>query len=146
MKNKKKTPPVEEDSILMPEVKDIPGQENIRPPRIGEMADTTISSAGEEGEGILDDLNNDENDDETMDASSNVTDSEKELLSNADRPFTEENEDLKKIQLDSTDDEDPLNEQSDPLDMGEDLDVPGSELDDEDEEIGEEDEENNSYS
>lgn len=53
----------EENKIItidMPEVKDIPGQENIRPPKINEMADTTISSADEEGEGLLDDLNSEE--------------------------------------------------------------------------------------
>ena len=47
----------EEFTIDMPEVKDIPGQEHIHPPVIREMQDTTISSADEEGEGILDDLN-----------------------------------------------------------------------------------------
>ncbi|HKP31214.1 MAG TPA: hypothetical protein VJT83_00725 [Chitinophagaceae bacterium] len=49
----------EEFTIDMPEVKDIPGQEHIHPPVIREMQDTTISSADEEGEGILDDLNKD---------------------------------------------------------------------------------------
>ena len=44
----------------MPEVKDIPGQEHVHPPRMREMEDTTSSSAGEEGEGILDDLNDDD--------------------------------------------------------------------------------------
>ena len=47
----------EEFIIDMPEVKDIPGQEHIHPPVIREMQDTTISSADEEGDGILDDLN-----------------------------------------------------------------------------------------
>jgi hypothetical protein len=38
----------------LPEVKDIPGQEHIRIMPLGELADTTISSADEEGAGILD--------------------------------------------------------------------------------------------
>ena len=38
----------------LPEVKDIPGQENIEPMPLGELADTTISSDDEEGVGILD--------------------------------------------------------------------------------------------
>jgi hypothetical protein len=52
----------EETVIDMPEVKDIPGQEHVRVPRMREMEDTTISSADEEGEGILDNIN--EEDDE----------------------------------------------------------------------------------
>ena len=38
----------------LPEVKDIPGQEHIKVMPLGAMADTTISSADEEGAGILD--------------------------------------------------------------------------------------------
>ncbi|MBO9657917.1 MAG: hypothetical protein J7527_03750 [Chitinophagaceae bacterium] len=143
---KKKTDKSEKEiTIDMPEVKDIPGQENIRPPHMREMADTTASSADEEGEGILDDLNSDE-DDELMDDNSNVSRIERDLLRKSDRPVTGEDEDLEEMKLDSTDDEDPLNEGSNPLDMGEDLDVPGADLDDDDEELGEEDEENNAYS
>lgn len=149
MKTKKHNPANKEENILMPEVKDIPGQENIRPPRFNEMADTTISSADEEGEGILDDLNKEQDQEdafENLSESTNVTEIEKQLLDQSDRPVTEETEDIKKMALDETDDEDELNEKSNPLDMGEDLDVPGADLDDDDEDIGEEDEENNSYS
>lgn len=143
---KKKTDKSEKETTIdMPEVKDIPGQENIRPPRMREMEDSTASSAGEEGEGILDDLNSDE-DDELMDDKSNVSSTERDLLRKSDRPVTDEDEDLEDMKLDSTDDEDPLNEGSNPMDMGEDLDVPGAELDDDDEDLGEEDEENNAYS
>lgn len=46
----------------MPEVKDIPGQEHIRPPRIREMMDITVASSGDEGMGLLDDLNKEEED------------------------------------------------------------------------------------
>jgi hypothetical protein len=134
-----------EIKIDMPEVKDIPGQEHIRPPRMREMEDTTASSAGEEGEGILDDLNEEDSLDIDQ-TESNVTRTEKRLLKEADRPVSDETKDVKNAMVDKTDGEEKLNEEGDTFDMGEDLDVPGSELDDEDEELGEEDEENNSYS
>jgi len=51
-----------EINLAMPEVKDIPGQEHIRPPRFRAMMDITVASAGEEGEGVLDDLNKEEDD------------------------------------------------------------------------------------
>jgi len=131
-----------ETTIDMPEVKDIPGQEHVRPPRMREMEDTTSSSAGEEGEGILDDLNKD---DLEIDEKSNVTDLEKRLLKEADRPVSAETKDVRAARPDKTDGEENLNEGGQAFDMGEDLDVPGSELDDEDEDLGEEDEENNPY-
>lgn len=51
-----------EINLDMPEVKDIPGQEHIRPPRIRGMIDITVASSGEEGRGLLDDLNKEEED------------------------------------------------------------------------------------
>lgn len=141
---KKSDKEAKEVIINLPEVKDIPGQEHVKPPRIREMMDDTASSADEEGEGLLDDLNQE---DETLtDGKSNVSKAERDLIKKTDRPDTDEDRDLKKAELDETDGEDQLNERSDPKDMGEDLDVPGSELDDEEEELGEEDEENNAYS
>jgi hypothetical protein len=141
---KKKQP----DTIIMdlPEVKDIPGQENIKPPRMREMMDTTISSADEEGAGLLDDINKEESDADLFDQTTNVTEAERELLSRTDRPVTEEQQDRKKLALDKKDERDPLNEEGDPGDLGKSLDVPGAELDDAEEQIGEEDEENNLYS
>jgi hypothetical protein len=41
-------------TLDLPEVKDIPGQEHVRPLPPGEMADTTISSADEEANELLD--------------------------------------------------------------------------------------------
>jgi len=128
--------------IDMPEVKDIPGQEHVRPPRMREMEDTIPSSADEEGDGILDDLNKDDLD---IDEKSNVTDLEKKLLKEADRPVSAETKDVIAAEPDRTDGEEKLNEGGEAFDMGEDLDVPGSELDDDEEELGEEDEENNPY-
>ena len=67
------------EAVIMdlPEVKDIPGQEFIHVPPLGEFADTTISSDDEEGVGILDH----ENDDEEVIANTNVsvTNQEREL-------------------------------------------------------------------
>lgn len=52
----------EEEVILdLPDVSDIPGQENIVPPKMGMFADTTISSDGEEGADVFD-----EDDDEEL--------------------------------------------------------------------------------
>src|SRR5689334_7163366 len=119
-----------EITIDMPEVKDIPGQEHVRPPRMREMEDVTPSSAGEEGEGILDDLNKDELD--IDDTNSNVTEMEKKLLKEADRPVSAETKDVRAIVPDKTDGEEKLNEGGQAFDMGEDLDIPGGELDDED--------------
>ncbi len=134
-------------TIDMPEVKDIPGQENIVPPQFREMQDITVSSADEEGDGILDDLNKEDND--ITDNTSDVTAEEKRLLrKSAGHQPTDETADFKQMALDNRDaDGDLLNEKGITQDRtGADLDVPGSELDDEDENIGEEDEENNIYS
>ncbi len=141
---KKPVKKTKEITIDLPEVKDIPGQEHVRPPHMREMMDSTASSADEEGEGLLDDLNKE--DEALTDDKTNVTQTERSLIKKADRPVTDEDRDLQEMELDETDGEDPLNEKTDPRDMGEDLDVPGSELDDDDEELGEEDEENNTYS
>jgi hypothetical protein len=133
----------------MPEVKDIPGQENIKVPRIREMEDTTISSADEEGAGIVDSLNRDDEEDEFTDNSSDVTEGERKDLRRS-AAFTDnpERRDLENMALDSTDDDgERLNEKGQNSDrFGEDLDVPGSDIDDADEDRGEEDEENNLYS
>ena len=50
----------DESTIDLPDVRDIPGQEHIHVPALGELADTTISSADEEGAGILDDPHDDD--------------------------------------------------------------------------------------
>jgi hypothetical protein len=145
MKKKLKQEEDKTITINMPEVKDIPGQEHVRPPRMREMEDTTAASDSEEGKGILDDLNRDDEDIITDDKT-NVSRTEKELLAKADRPIDKETKNVNATRLDKTDGEDALNESSNTWDMGEDLDVPGAELDDENEELGEEDEENNPYS
>ena len=133
----------------MPEVKDIPGQENIRPPRLRVMEDLTISSSDEEGDGILDDLNKEEGEDVLTTGISNVTTQEKKLLKkSAGHPPTADSADFNKMVLDDTDEDgDALNEKGlQQRSNGEDLDTPGTELDDADENTGAEDEENNIYS
>ena len=127
--------------IDLPEVKDIPGQEHVRPLPPGEMADTTISSSDEEASELLD-----AEEDILIDKNRNVTNTERDLLQRSSESMaTLDDEQLNIGDLDKADDEgERLNEGSGR--SGSDLDVPGSEDDDADEKIGEEDEENNSYS
>lgn len=134
----KEDPTQEPDSIELPDVKDIPGQEHIRPPKMKEFRDTTISSSDEEGDDIFDE------DEELLDEDSNITPEELELLDTAGESDTDD-ERMRHTRLDEVDEDgDPLNEEGG-LD-GDDLDVPGAEDDDADEALGEEDEENNQYS
>ncbi|NML21057.1 hypothetical protein HHL16_09245 [Pseudoflavitalea sp. G-6-1-2] len=135
----KSAKPSKPDSIELPDVEDIPGQEHIRPPKLREFNDVTASSAGEEGSGIFDD-----EDDELLDDDSDVSPEEKELLDEA-GDYDPDDEALRRGRLDEVDDEgDPLNESDDYA--GDDLDVPGSEDDDADEAAGSEDEANNQWS
>ena len=131
----------DEATLDLPDVKDIPGQEHVRPFIPGEMADTTISSADEEGNGLLD-----ADEDIAADKADDVTSTEKEVLQRSSESMaSKEDEQWRESQLDKTDEDGtPLNEKIKL--SGSDLDVPGSEDDDANEKIGEEDEENNSYS
>jgi hypothetical protein len=124
------------DIILnLPDVEDIPGQENIRPPKMREMEDTTISSEDEEGEHLFktdDDFLND------LDKS-NVSEEEKKILRDASEyNSVEEENELKDAMVDRTDgDNDPLNETISYKDLGaQDLDIPDDFEDDDDEELG----------
>ncbi len=135
----------DKNTMDLPEVSDIPGQEHVRPPRLGELGDTTASSADEEGDDILDD----DADDDLVGSGSNVSREERRDLASVDsREAGTEDEVLNEAALDSTDDDGtPLNEGSFGRNVSsDDLDVPGSEEDDADEALGEEDEENNDYS
>ena len=131
----------DEGTLDLPEVKDIPGQEHVRPLPAGEMADTTISSADEEANKLLD-----TDEDILLDKELNVSSTERGLLQRSSESMaTLDDEQLNIAALDSTDDDgEKLNESSDI--SGNDLDVPGSDEDNANEEIGEEDEENNFYS
>src|SRR5690348_17294662 len=66
----------EETTIDLPDVKDIPGQEFVHVPTLGELADTTISSADEEGEGLFDD----EDDDIVMGTEADISAEDKRML------------------------------------------------------------------
>jgi hypothetical protein len=153
------------ETIIMdlPEVKDIPGQENVQVPNIQSMHDTTISSDDEEGAGIFDDddeedVNDSEIDDEeiasddeelVMGNEADVSPEEVTMLQRADEDMpTDDDIRLRRAELDATDNEgDLLNESSLVDDVaGDDLDVSGADSDDPMESIGEEDEENNYYS
>jgi hypothetical protein len=145
MAKKDSTP--DKNTIDLPELKDIPGQEHIRPLRLGELADDTASSADEEGDDVLEPKN-----DElgiVMGNDGDVSAEERSVLANIDNTRADsEDEVLSEVELDNVDDDGtPLNEKSSRRDLaGDDLDVPGSEDDDADEALGEEDEENNEYS
>lgn len=139
----------EEATIDLPEVKDIPGQEHIHVPPLGELADTTISSDGEEGRGILDDLNDPDDTRIRMGTDADITRSERKILDKGDNfHASRDEENLRRAALDNSDFEGtPLNEAGFGEEKtGADLDVPNTESDDSNENIGEEDEENNSYS
>lgn len=133
----------------LPDVSDIPGQEHITVPVIGEMIDTTISSDDEEGVGLFGDDEADEDMDLEMSDETDVSKTEKNLLQKAETDMlSEDDAALRSSELDSTDnDGDELNEGGPATDIGGgDLDVPGAAADDRMEAIGEEDEENNEYS
>ena len=127
-------------TLDLPDVKDIPGQEHIRPKLAGEIADAHIASKDEE----LDDLEIEDRVIEPTDG--NVSKEEKELLKRSSESMaSKDDEKLRQSAVDDTDEDgEELNERAGL--SGKDLDVPGSEDDDADEEIGEEDEENNLYS
>ncbi len=140
----------EETTFDLPEVKDIPGQEHVHVLPLGELADTTISSDDEEGKGLLDGLNEEEEEDDIirMGNESDITRDDREMLEAAEEFYPSKDEEkLVAATMDSTDLEgDPLNEKSFGTEKsGSDLDIPGSEDDDAMEETGSEDEENNHY-
>src|ERR1700754_2284514 len=100
------------NTIDLPDVNDIPGQEHVRPPRLGELADTTASSSDEEGDDIFN--QSDEEDEIAVGNDADVTAEERSTLSSLDR-WRADSEDavLLDSSLDNTDnDGDPLNEGS----------------------------------
>jgi len=135
--------------IDLPDVSDIPGQENIVVPSIGEMQDTTISSDDEEGLGLFGDDDRDEDTDLVMGNEADVSATERTVLIRADEDMPiDDDQRLRQAELDKTDAQgDILNEGSLATSVsGDDLDISGVDSDDPMEAIGEEDEENNSYS
>ena len=134
--------------VEIPDVSDIPGQENIVNPGVaGAMRDTTIASDDEEG--IRDDKDIFEEDDDTkivMGTEADVTPEDLALLGDPDQDMDMNDDELvRKEGLDDTDlDGDPLNEAAvDEDSIGDDLDMPEE---DNDPKKDEDDEENDYYS
>ncbi|HYF30709.1 MAG TPA: hypothetical protein VD993_06295 [Chitinophagaceae bacterium] len=142
----------DETTIDLPEVKDIPGQEHVHVPPLGELADTTISSDDEEGVGLLDELNEEEEDEDSiirMGTDADIPSEDREALERGDDFMpTRDEERLSRASMDNTDfDGEPLNEAAFGTERtGSDLDTSGIDEDDASENIGEEDEENNQWS
>ena len=101
-----------DEAILdLPDVKDIPGQEFVHVPPLGEMADVTISSADEEGAGLFDDVPDERN---ITRGDEELGRNEKQALERgADYQPSRDEDALRRSALDSTDEEgEPLNEKS----------------------------------
>jgi len=138
--------------IVLPEVKDISGQENITAAPLGELADTTISSDDEEGFSKGRDLLEDEEDDLeiVMGTEADVTDEDLVLLGDKEKDLDMGDDEVTSMEgLDDTDFEgDPLNEAAVDSDAtGDDLDIPeADENNPANSSLGQGDEENNYYS
>ncbi|HZH64011.1 MAG TPA: hypothetical protein VEY10_03900 [Flavisolibacter sp.] len=142
---------LEAEEVIMdlPDVKDIPGQEFVQVPQIGEMADTTISSDDEEGINVIG-LNDDEGDadDDTSGDGDDIGRAERAALADDTYMPTRDEDNLRQARMDNVDFEgDPLNEGSfGELQTESDLDVPGSRDETLTESMGQGDEENKGYS
>lgn len=113
----------EETTVDLPDVKDIPGQEFVHVPNLGEMADTTIASDDEEGLGIegLDD-----NDNLGRNTDFDVRPDEREALRDTTYMPTRDEDNLRRARMDNTDfDGEALNEKS----FGEGQSLTGNDLD-----------------
>ena len=137
----------EETTINLPDVKDIPGQEFVQVPNIGEMADTTAASDDEEGVGVFD---LDDSEDFTPGTEGDVRRDEREALRDTTYMPTRDEDRLRQARMDNVDFEgEPLNEAS----FGEGQSLSGADLDTGDmpdetrsEAMGQGDEENKHYS
>jgi hypothetical protein len=139
----------EEVILDLPDVSDIPGQENIHVPSLGALADTTISSDDEEGVGIFGDDDADEDTEPIMGNEADVSTEEQSALARAaDDMLTDDDSRLRSAELDQLDDGgDELNEGSLATNMsGSDLDTNLSGGGNETDAMGQGDEENSHYS
>ena len=98
--DRKKLQP-EETTIDLPEMSDIPGQENVTVPPLGELSDTTISSADEEGEGIFEDEDDDLN--LRMDTRADVSNDERRALADTEYMPTRDENNLRNARMDNVD-------------------------------------------
>lgn len=138
----------DEGTIDLPDVKDIPGQEFVNAPPMGMMADTTISSADEEGEGLFEDDEEDETD-IVMGTEADIPKEDKIALQTAETYMPTRDEDrLHQARMDTTDFEgEELNEDSFGEDQsGRDLDIPANTDETRTDAMGQGDEENKHYS
>jgi hypothetical protein len=139
----------EEVILDLPDVSDIPGQENIHVPPLGALADTTISSDDEEGVGLFGDDDEDEDTEPIMGNDADVSEDERGVLAKADEDMpTVDDSRLRQAELDHTDDEgDALNEGSLATSVsGADLDTNTVAGGNERDAMGQGDEENSHYS
>jgi len=142
---------LEPEEIIMdlPDVKDIPGQEFVHVPPLGELADITIASADEEGANIIG-LNDDDGDaeDDTSGGGNNISRDERRTLADDNYMPTRDENNLRKARMDDVDfDGEPLNQGSfGTVQTDKDLDIPGSGNDSRIDSIAQGDEENKGYS
>lgn len=137
----------EETVINLPDVKDIPGQEFVNVPAVGEMADTTAASDDEEGVSVFD---RDDSEDLDRGAEGDVRRDEREALRDTTYMPTRDEDNLRQARMDNTDfDGEPLNEAS----FGQGQALSGADLDTGDmadetrsDAMGQGDEENKHYS
>jgi hypothetical protein len=137
-----------ETTIDLPDVKDIPGQEFVNVPVIGEMADTTVSSADEEGESVFG------SDDRVTaapgSADFDVRPDELEALRDTTYMPTRDEDNLRQARMDNVDFQgEPLNEGSfgeGQMLSGADLDIDTGTDDTRTDALGQGDEENELYS
>lgn len=105
-----------ETTINLPEVKDIPGQEFVHVPPRGEMADTTPSSADEEGTDVFGEAGRSVtgNDDEDLvQGASNVRPDERQALDDITYMPTRDEDRLREARMDDRDFQgEKLNEES----------------------------------
>ena len=141
---------LESEEVVMdlPDVKDIPGQEFVHVPQLGEMADTTIASDDEEGANIVGLNDDDDADDDTTGEGNDIGGDEKRGLPDDTYMPTQDEDNLRGARMDNTDfDGERLNEGSfGDLQTESDLDVPGSSDDSTTEALRQGDEENKDYS
>lgn len=136
----------EEILIDLPDVKDIPGQEFVNAPPAGNLGDTTIASADEEGINVFD--RDDSEDLRRTDDDADVTQNERRSLEQIDYMPTTDEDNLQNARMDNVDfQNEPLNEKGFGEERsGRDLDVPGNTDETRTSSMGQGDEENKYYS
>lgn len=135
----------EETTIDLPDVKDIPGQEFVHVPNLGEMADTTASSDDEEGRRVFD---QDDSESLTPGNDSDVTPEERAALRDSNYMPTRDEDRLRRARMDNTDFQgEPLNEKGFGESLsGDDLDIDTAGDETRTDAMGQGDEENKLYS